>query len=1571
MIKNLHFTRSLATLALVIFMLTPGWGWGQTNPTPQSLPYSQNFGTTTFTSMPTGMAGWNGLSGASVTTQALAEASTPSGNATIAAATTAQPGGGIWGFASSSNGRAYIQTSSNASNGVNQVALAVNTTGKNSIIISYDVEIISAQPRTVGIVMQYRIGTSGSWTTVSGTGNPYSQAGGTTGIKASPNLNLPSACDNQSVVQIRWATWRGTEGGNSSGIAIDNISVSGTDIPVASAISDIIGADNETSNIAYASYQASSITATADAIRLFSFTIRDGGGSADGDALPTILSSITLNKGAGNTVTNWAGTIKQAALYDGSTEVAEISVTGETIAFTGLSGSNVTAGDGSTKTLDLYVTFESSVTDNQQVQFQITNANVAAAASGSSTFSAFTAVLSNVSGDANKIEVTATDILFDQNVSSVGLGAVMSPSPTLRAIDANVNYDLDYTEGWSVGVTTGTVSFDPSATTTGSFSSSLVTLSNLKFNSAGTANKITVTSGSFTDESGAFDVTNPLPEINIKQASTNYLSASTYAFGNQLSGTSSSTITFTIENLGTAILNLTGTPKIALSGTNASEFTIDETATSAAVAVSGSTTFTITFSPTSQGAKTAAISIANDDATGSENPYVINLTGTGTVSAASDIANTSGYTYTSNVAYESYQLASSLTTGNSVGVNGLTIRDGSGSADADNLSTTLTAISFTTGGSTAIRTAALFDGTNNVGEVAVNGATTIAFSGLSLIAADNGTKDFELRVTYQGTVTDNQQIAFTVSSATASATGSGFAVANAGSASSSTSGDINRIEVTATVLVFGIQPGNVTINSVMSPAPSVIARDGNNNTDLDFIGSVTLSSTGTIAGGATNPVSAIGGTATFNNLQFSVVGTGITIAGSSGSLTATGNSNTFNVSVQEAGLLLFEENFNYTSGTNLTANGWSAHSSSGTNPVKVNSGGLSYSNYGSTAIGNAAVINSSGEDDSRTFTQQNSGTTTYYAFLVNVSSATSGGDYIVHLGPSSISTEFRCRFYTKYTGGNLTFGVSTNGTTINYISTNYAYGTTYLVVMKHFFNGTTQTSSLFINPSVTSEPATADISETSSTSLSTNIGSVAIRQSSSSNIAIIDGIRIGTNWGAVLGNPQYSATSTINSGNYNNVSVLPGGNLIIESGKGITVNGTLTNNAGNAGLVIESGGSLIENNGVAATVKRDISNSTWHLISVPNHNTKASTFMDDYLQTWSESTPGWTDITEPETSLLPGIGYGLWSVSGTTESVFSGALNTGTYTIPVTKSGASASNNGANLLGNPYPCFINWADLDNTWSAVYYWNGSAYVSWNNNIGAGSQYIPPMQGFFIIAPSSGNFVLANTNKAHSVPNYYKSASALSSNTLVLATMGESYSDKLFINFNPEASNDYDLLYDAYKILAYTPGQSELYSYNGDKKMSIDVRPEREVIQLGFRNDQSGTYQIGMSDFADINVAYIEDTKTKTYHDLFTGPYSFDYTAGESEQRLLLHFGTTSVPDDQSILNTNIYSYQQTVYVNFNENINGNIYIYNLAGQLVTAKESASGSVRIGLSSTGVYMVKVVTQKETLTQKVVIR
>ena len=84
--------------------------------------------------------------------------------------------------------------------------------------------------------------------------------------------------------------------------------------------------------------------------------------------------------------------------------------------------------------------------------------------------------------------------------------------------------------------------------------------------------------------------------------------------------------TFTIQNTGTGALNLTGTPKVVITGS--SDFTVTTQPASPVAATSGTTTFVVTFDPSSVGLKTATVSFANDDA--DENPYNFDIQGTGT-----------------------------------------------------------------------------------------------------------------------------------------------------------------------------------------------------------------------------------------------------------------------------------------------------------------------------------------------------------------------------------------------------------------------------------------------------------------------------------------------------------------------------------------------------------------------------------------------------------------------------------------------------------------------------------------------------------------------------------------------------------------------------------------------------------------------------------------------------------------------------------------------------------------------------------------------------------------------------
>ena len=203
--------------------------FGQTNPAALTPPFTQGWGSTTFTTMPAGFAAWNGLSGGTVNTQAKAEASVPGGDVTTIRTITPNDGGagGCYGYTAGSDARFGILTSSNTGEGVDQLAMAINASGLSDINITYDIINVVANVRTVGSVCQYRVGNSGSWTTLTGTNNPYVQSGGTAGTVTTVSLTLPPAADDQPYVEIRWATWRGSGSGNSSGYAIDNINVGG------------------------------------------------------------------------------------------------------------------------------------------------------------------------------------------------------------------------------------------------------------------------------------------------------------------------------------------------------------------------------------------------------------------------------------------------------------------------------------------------------------------------------------------------------------------------------------------------------------------------------------------------------------------------------------------------------------------------------------------------------------------------------------------------------------------------------------------------------------------------------------------------------------------------------------------------------------------------------------------------------------------------------------------------------------------------------------------------------------------------------------------------------------------------------------------------------------------------------------------------------------------------------------------------------------------------------------------------------------------------------------------------
>ena len=214
---------------------------------------------------------------------------------------------------------------------------------------------------------------------------------------------------------------------------------------------------------------------------------------------------------------------------------------------------------------------------------------------------------------------------------------------------------------------------------------------------------------------------------------------------------------------------------------------------------------------------------------------------------------------------------------------------------------------------------------------------------------------------------------------------------------------------------------------------------------------------------------------------------------------------------------VFTEEFEYDALKKLTENGYTVSSGGGTNPLTVGTGnGLTYSGY-PLAGGNGLALTTSGEDDYKSFTAINSGSV-YMSFLVNLSAAQAGGDYFIGLSPTSGQTNYTMRVHAKSQGAGFVLGLKEfNETNAVYGTTEFAFGTTYLIVVKLTFTTGDMNDPmvLYVNPTVGAEPANGEVSLTETTKADqADVSFVTFRQGSAgaAPTLVIDGVRVSGAW---------------------------------------------------------------------------------------------------------------------------------------------------------------------------------------------------------------------------------------------------------------------------------------------------------------------------------------------------------------------------------------------------------------------------------------------------------------------------
>jgi hypothetical protein len=461
----------------------------------------------------------------------------------------------------------------------------------------------------------------------------------------------------------------------------------------------------------------------------------------------------------------------------------------------------------------------------------------------------------------------------------------------------------------------------------------------------------------------------------------------------------------------------------------------------------------------------------------------------------------------------------------------------------------------------------------------------------------------------------------------------------------------------------------------------------------------------------------------------------------------------------------------------------------------------------------------------------------------------------------------------------------------------------------------------------------------------------------------------------VTTDPELSASAWIG-----NLTIDNGANLTITAGGALTVNGVLTNNSGMSGLVIKSDatgtGSLIESSGVSATVERYFTGNDvdWHLVSSPVTGATADVFIGMYLQDFDPITYTYTDIVDPATLLNVMQGYALYSTLGASNTVsFDGNLNAGNQSASFV-TGFDVYN--WNLFGNPYPSSIDWelvtipAGMSNE---VHYIDAAtgADLSYVQGVGgAGSQYIPPMQGFFVSATTGGTFTVGNDQRTHMGSNlFYKNANP---DLVVLEASNGSFSDEAWIHFNQMAEVEHDGKYDAYKRVSQSnPSLPQIFSYTpAGVKLSVNGLPEVQSVPVGFTALLSGEFSISAKEAGGFSELYLEDLFNGSVTNLLTGSCSFFYNEGDLENRFMLHFAPLSVSSSIE-KNVNIWSYGNEVTVMVPELTNGIIRIYNMMGQEVVSTTVTSSRNTITVPQNGNYVVTLVSDQTVVAEKVIIR
>jgi hypothetical protein len=434
-------------------------------------------------------------------------------------------------------------------------------------------------------------------------------------------------------------------------------------------------------------------------------------------------------------------------------------------------------------------------------------------------------------------------------------------------------------------------------------------------------------------------------------------------------------------------------------------------------------------------------------------------------------------------------------------------------------------------------------------------------------------------------------------------------------------------------------------------------------------------------------------------------------------------------------------------------------------------------------------------------------------------------------------------------------------------------------------------------------------------------------------------------------------------------------------------------------MIMDAGTSFITSSTFAGNLSytRNLSTDNWYTVSSP---VVGETYGDDFVTSngiassgenraiapYVTSNDSWAYMQagDESTTFISGKGYSVKLASPGAIS-FTGTMNVDDTSIALTTSGE-----GFNLIGNPYPSYINSGSiLPNSTSALdaetlWVWNQED-ETYDTYVTVDAFKIAPGQGFFVKSGGAeGSVLIAEADQSHQSTDTFQRTEAKPEIYLTLIDGSASREAKIY--FIDNTTTGFDNGYDgemfggvANDFAIYT----HLVSNSQGKDYAIQSLPRDNYINIPVGvNAISGTaitIEASTTNFPEGMNIYLEDTSDNSFT-LLDAESDFTTTLGSDLNgigRFYLHTTTGALSTNDVAANNNL-----SIYTSTRENLrivgvqNGtaNIQLYNILGKEVL-KGSFEGNgvndIALPRLNSGIYIVKIATEKGTINKKIIIQ